>query len=74
MRQGHAEKTVFNPKTDVKARGVTPGAASQIGEVVGQNPDGAKAPTPHNVRTTACEEGPGGGRTIHECGSQGKHE
>lgn len=73
MRQGHAEKTSFRPKTNVEAKGMHPGAVSQIGEVVGKNPDHAMMKGNPDVHVVAAEEGPGCGRTIYGRGTQAKH-
>ena len=73
MRQGHADKTVFRPKTDVVAHGYDPGAVSQVGEVVGQNPVDPHMRGNPDVTTRPCIEGPGGGRTIYGRGTQARH-
>jgi len=73
MKQGHADKIVFRPKTDVHASGVNPGAVAQVGTVVGQNPVLPGMAANKDVHVKPAAEGPGGGRTIYGCGSQARH-
>lgn len=77
MKQGRAARDVVEGrKTQPKPHAINPAAVSQIGTAVdpkavermsaGRGYKGA-SPVPQSP-------GPGGGRTIHHCGSQGKHK
>jgi hypothetical protein len=76
MRQGRADKSGKESwKTEPKPKSVHESAAAQLGLSVQfekkplQDGQGYKPPGP-----TTAAAGPGGGRTIHPCGSQGHHK
>jgi hypothetical protein len=67
-------------RTGLPSKGSSPGAADQIGQSVafkkekidaGRGYDGAKYG--NELATNVGKGGPGVGRTVHHCGSQGTH-
>jgi hypothetical protein len=76
MKQGRADRSgPESRKPEPKPMALSPKGVSQIGTAVDPKAveaihrgQGYMGPTPQPQR-----QGPGGGRTIHDCGSQGKH-
>ena len=86
MKQGRASRTTYYPPTNhPSVRVVHPGGVDQMGQQMGNHTDrgdtgkgnpatpvfGGKGFEPG--RPAAQHAGPGGGRTVHHSGSQGKH-
>lgn len=76
MKQGRSSYTEAQKKVEPKPRVVNPGGADQYG----QHMTKASQATPvfggagfKKVSPPAQAAGPGGGRTVHRSGSQGKH-
>jgi hypothetical protein len=75
MRQGRASRDVKESwKREPISKGVSETAVAELGRAVQYKKDdlyegkGYKSPGPERAAA-----GPGGGRTIHRSGSQGKH-
>jgi len=75
MKQGTASYTKSDHKVEPKAHAISPKGVSQIGTAV--DPKAVEAVNKgagyHGPTHQPQRPGPGGGRTVHHCGSQGKH-
>jgi hypothetical protein len=80
-KQGHSDTHKREATRETpRQRGIRPAAVSQIGEVVGKNPEDWKGEGTLNRGTRfgnemaeAVPRRPGGGRTVRACGTQGTH-
>jgi hypothetical protein len=77
---GGRTPTMQRPRTGRAAEGINPQHAAQIGRSMtikdqraAPVPAGGKVPLGNEVALNVGRGGPGMGRTVHHCGSQGTH-